>query len=290
MNADYWIYEDSFIFKPEFNGSLDNYIDIISNCGKLIFSNYDDVKVCIKTNNKFDDNYRENYNRSKFNQQISGGVFDKLTQLQQLTFGFYFNQPVMLSYGNCGVFDKLTQLQLLTFGYSFNQPVGKSLDKLIQLKQLTFGVSFNKPVGDGVFDKLSQLQQLTFGDRFNQTVDGIFDKLSQLQQLTFGHQFTQQLDIPSNIKILKLNCNNVHIINNLPNGVEELVLGYNFNLDLNDLPNSIKIISFDPNSFYYKELNNLPKSLEKLYLPEKYDKEIKNINSNCQIIYQSNKN
>ena len=38
MNADYWIYEDSFIFKPEFNGSLDNYIDIISNCDKLIFS------------------------------------------------------------------------------------------------------------------------------------------------------------------------------------------------------------------------------------------------------------
>ena len=32
------------------------------------------------------------------------------------------------------------------------------------------------------------------------------------------------------------------------------------------------------------DLNNLPKSLEKLHLPKKYDKEIKNINQLCQII------
>jgi hypothetical protein len=98
------------------------------------------------------------------------------------------------------------------------------------------------------------------------------------------------LDIPSNIKVLKLNCNNVHITNNLPNGIEVLYLDKWFNLELNDLPSSIKIISFEPNSRYDKELNNLPKSLEKLYLPEKYDKEIKNINPSCQIIHHGNKN
>ena len=78
---------------------------------------------------------------------------------------------------------------------------------------------------------------------------------------------------------MDLNCNNRNIIDYLPNNIEELYFGYNFNLELNDLPSSIKIISFDYKSKYNKELNNLPKSLEKIYLPEKYDKEIKNINS-----------
>ena len=29
MNDNYWIYEDKFIFKPEFNEPIDKYIDII---------------------------------------------------------------------------------------------------------------------------------------------------------------------------------------------------------------------------------------------------------------------
>ena len=31
MNNDYWIYEDKFIFKPDFNEPIDKYIDIIKN-------------------------------------------------------------------------------------------------------------------------------------------------------------------------------------------------------------------------------------------------------------------
>ena len=53
-----------------------------------------------------------------------------------------------------------------------------------------------------------------------------------------------------------------------------------------NLPNSIKIISFHPNSEYDKELNNLPYFLEKLYLPINYDKKIKNINSQCVVMIQ----
>jgi hypothetical protein len=264
MMQDYWIYDDYFIFKPEFNGSLYHYVDIISNYNKLIFSNYDDVEICVKTNNKYNRDYEKNYTYSKFNQPIEDGALDKLTSLQGLTFGHAFNQPVS----------------------------GGALDKLTSLQGLTFGSQFNQPVSGGVFDKLTQLQQLTFGFCFNQAVSGgVFDKLTQLQQLTIGWSFSQPLNIPPNIKILKLDCNNIHITNNLSNGLEELVLLYNFNLELNDLPSSIKIILFDSYSFYYKELNNLPKSLEKLYLPEKYDREIKNINPNCQIIHhKSNKN
>ena len=72
----------------------------------------------------------------------------------------------------------------------------------------------------------------------------------------------------------------------MPNSIEELYFEFNFNLELNDLPNSIKIISLNKYSCYDKNLNNLPKSLEKLYLPKKYNKEIKNINQSCQIIIQ----
>jgi hypothetical protein len=84
------------------------------------------------------------------------------------------------------------------------------------------------------------------------------------------------------VRILKLNCNN-KIIDNLPNSIEELYFGYNFDSGLNNLPNSIKMISFDKDSEYNKELNNLPKSLLELYLPKKYDKKIMNINEECVI-------
>jgi len=51
---------------------------------------------------------------------------------------------------------------------------------------------------------------------------------------------------------------------NLPNNIEELYLSCYFDLELNNLQNSIKIISFDPHSFYRKELNNLPHFLHLL--------------------------
>ena len=70
---------------------------------------------------------------------------------------------------------------------------------------------------------------------------------------------------------------------NLPNSIDELHLDYNFNQPLTNLPNSIKIISFNVNSKYNQHLTNLSHFLEKLYLPDKYDKDIKNINPN--VIY-----
>ena len=42
-------------------------------------------------------------------------------------------------------------------------------------------------------------------------------------------------------------------------------------------PNLIKIIKFNKNSKYDKELNNFPNSIETLKLPEKYSLKIKNI-------------
>ena len=58
---DYWIYENKVIFKPNFKDKLDDYIDIISKYNELIFSNYDDYNITIKTNNKYCDEYKQNY-------------------------------------------------------------------------------------------------------------------------------------------------------------------------------------------------------------------------------------
>jgi hypothetical protein len=62
---------------------------------------------------------------------------------------------------------------------------------------------------------------------------------------------------------------NINLIENLTNNIEELNLDFNFNLELNNLSNSIKIITFNIYSDYNLELNNLPKSLEILELPKK---------------------
>ena len=81
------------------------------------------------------------------------------------------------------------------------------------------------------------------------------------------------------IKYLKLDCNNFHIIAQLSSNIEVLELDYYFNLELNDLPTSLKKIIFNKDSGYNKELNCLPKFVEQIQLPENYDKQIKNLPS-----------
>src|SRR3990167_7270854 len=88
---DYWIYENKIIFKPHFNNKLDNYLDIISKCNELIFSNYDDYNITIKTNNEYCNEYNKNYKYSIFNQQVI--IPQNVTHL---TFGCCFNQQVII--------------------------------------------------------------------------------------------------------------------------------------------------------------------------------------------------
>ena len=48
----YWIYNnDTIVFKPDFNESINNYINIIKQYDKLIFSNFNDLNKCIENNN-----------------------------------------------------------------------------------------------------------------------------------------------------------------------------------------------------------------------------------------------
>jgi hypothetical protein len=46
---DYWIFESKLIFKPNFNSKLDDYYEIIKKYNELIFSNYMDLEILLKT-------------------------------------------------------------------------------------------------------------------------------------------------------------------------------------------------------------------------------------------------
>ena len=236
---DYCICKDSIMFKPKFDKPLDIYVEVIKKYKKLIFSNYNDFDIYVKTNNKFISKYTIKFIRSKFNQPLENSL------------------------------SNLINLTHLTFGFDFNCSLANSLSNLINLTHLTFSYRFNKPLEKSL-SNLTNLTNLTFGDEFNHPLSNSLSNLTNLTHLTIGHKFNQLLELPSSIKILSIDCNNLYLIENLPNSVEELYLGKNFNLELNNLPNSIKKIKFDTDSNYNKELNNLPKFLELLELSKYY--------------------
>ena len=146
MQSNYWIYENKVIFKPNFNDDLDDYIDIISKHNELIFSNYNDFTITIKTNNFYCDKYHHNYKRSNFNQQVI--IPENVTHL---SFGDNFNQQVIIP----------QNVTHLTFGSGFNQQV------IIpeNVTNLTFDEQFNQQV---IIPE--NVTHLTFGVWFNQQV------------------------------------------------------------------------------------------------------------------------
>jgi hypothetical protein len=106
-----------------------------------------------------------------------------------------------------------------------------------------------------------------------------------LTHLIIGVNFNQQINIPIGIKYLKLtNDNKQYIVDNLPNGIEELVLFHIKNLELSNLPSGIKKIVFNENSDFNKNLNCLPKSIEYLKLNKNYNKKISNIPANLKTL------
>ena len=64
---DYWIIENKIIFKPEFNLSLSTYDKLLCEYNELVFSDYNNVIMCVETTNKYSYNYNMNYKKSLFN-------------------------------------------------------------------------------------------------------------------------------------------------------------------------------------------------------------------------------
>jgi hypothetical protein len=81
-----------------------------------------------------------------------------------------------------------------------------------------------------------------------------------------------------------LSNDNQYVVDNLPNGIEELEFKNIKNLKLSNLPIGIKKIIFDNICHYNEELNCLPKSIEYIKLNKYYDKKISNIPANLKIL------
>ena len=118
---------------------------------------------------------------------------------------------------------------------------------------------------------------MTFGYTFNQSLLNSLNYLTNLTHLSIDYLFDKKFDLTPSIKSIYLNSNNKYIIENLPNSIEELEFGYDFDLELDNLPSSIKKIIFNKHCCYTKSLNNLPNSISLLILPEKYNLKIANI-------------
>ena len=91
------------IFNWGFNSLLnDEILNDITSCNEIIFNNYNDVDICLMTNNKLvGKKYGSNWKGSKFNQPIDNLVAkqvcclktDKPSSIINLTLGKIFNQP-----------------------------------------------------------------------------------------------------------------------------------------------------------------------------------------------------
>jgi hypothetical protein len=125
------------------------------------------------------------------------------------------------------------------------------------------------------------LTYLTFGFEFNQPIN----LPNNLTHLTLSVYFNQQIDIPTSIKYLVLHGDNKqYIVDNLPNGIEELIFDYIKNLELSNLPSQIKKIVFNDYYKYNKKLNCLPISIEYIRLNIYYKKKISNIPLNLKTL------
>lgn len=146
--VNYWIHNNSLIFKPHFNEPLENFYQVVTDYETLIFANYNELNVINCIDNVYDAEVVDYIKTSKFNYPIT-----KLhNNLKKLSLGFNYNKCISLNDG----------IKIVIFGDSFNCPV-----KLVEtIEELYFGESFNQPI---VFNY--GLKKLTLGYSFNQSID-----------------------------------------------------------------------------------------------------------------------
>ncbi len=91
-----------------------------------------------------------------------------------------------------------------------------------------------------------------------------------------GDSFNQPIDnLPNTLTLLKLGYSFNQSIDNLPNTIKELTLGKNFNQPIDDLPNSLTHLTIG--EYYNSPIDNLPNSLTHLTLGNKFNQPINNL-------------
>ncbi len=199
--------------------------------------------------------------------------------LEFLELNGYFNYPLNNLPDN---------LKYLKIGGDFSHPLDNLPDNL---KYLIIRGSFSHPLNnlpenlnyllitlnsynynlDNLPSELKYLNIFLF-DIFNGDFNNLPKKLEYLNITSYSYGFyKKKLDLlPNNLKYLGCNFdsgNNSNILDNLPNSLEELNIYYN--LSLESLPNSIKILKI--HNKYNKSLNLLPNSIEELELHSQKD-------------------
>lgn len=271
-----------------FGYEFDQPIELTNSLTHLIFGNDFDQSIRLTnsiTHLTFD---------REFNQPI-----ELVSSLIDLTFGFNFNQPIILTHLNnlthltfSARFNQPIELPdfltHLTFNKgSFNKSIGLTnslislkfgdgFDKIIilkslmenqnqkqdqfvspvQLNYLAFGRDFNQPINH-IIQHATFLTQLILGRNFNQPIQ----LTNSLTHLTLGNHFSHSIDLV-NIKYLTIDCENFHVIDNLPNSLISLQFDSRFNLPLNNLPNSIEFIKLERH--YLQPLNSIPSNLKRI--------------------------
>ncbi len=151
---------------------------------------------------------------------------------------------------------------VLTFDDTFNEPIekwfGLITDDIIGI-DLSKSDDFDYPI-----DKLAQtnIRILKLGTSFRQSLDNLPLTLKVLDM-----EYAEQFDSP---------------INNLPDGLEVLKLGYFFNQPINNLPKTLKVLY--TNCYFNHPLDNLPIGLINLRIGGDYTHNIDNLPETIQVM------
>jgi hypothetical protein len=104
-----------------------------------------------------------------------------------------------------------------------------------------------------------------------------------VEEIEFGDNFNQSLDyLPSNIKKITFGFNFCPFIINLTNSIEHLEFGYNFNGSIHKYPSNLKYLKFGRN--FNQPINNLPEGLTSLLINERYNSVINKLPSTLEIL------
>lgn len=227
---------------------MSSIIYIIKGKTMYILSNYDGdlspyYKIMKDINTLIFDENREKEDYSAFNQPI---VLSR--NIKYLRFGSCFNQPIILT----------KHINVLILGHNFNQPIiltpyitylllscdfNRQITLTSKITHLTFGICFNQPVF-----LPRKIAHLTLGFCFNQPI--ILSRDTRTFQL--GAMFNQPIVLSSNMSVITIHCKNCTFIDNLPNNIQQLKLGYCFDLPLFNIPSSVKKAIISKRNYKYK--------------------------------------
>ena len=183
------------------------------------------------------------------------------------------------NYGN----NKLKILEdKIIFDDNFNEPISNYINILFLKKIIVFGKNFNNNIGM----LPSNVEKIFLGKNFQKSITDI---PSSIKSIVFANDsiFFNSLDYLHNeLNELILGDEYNLQINKLPYGLKTLVLGKHYYLKISVFPNNLSYL--DIGESYQDSLDNLPESLETLVIGGKFNNFIKYPNNLKHFIIKNN--